>query len=97
MYVLPYKDSVGILEDRCRFLCGPGHGLPDVEVVKYPQAMENFGRKFGTRRHFGHVPKAPAMGGKDVAGGAEIGPFWSSAAARRACCVTRSSRMVIRA
>jgi len=72
VYVLPFKDSVGIPEDRCRFLCGPGRGLPDVEVVRYPEAMEKFGRKFGTHRHFGHVPKAPAMEGKDVAGGAEI-------------------------
>ena len=52
VYVLPYKDSVGRHEDECRFLSGPGHSLPDVEVVDYPQAMEKLGRKFGSHRHF---------------------------------------------
>ena len=102
VYVLPYKDSIGKHEDERRFLCGPGRGLPDVEVVDFPQAMEKFGRKFGSHRHFGHAPETPSFEAPDVAGGAETRKrvkrtFWSSAAARRACCVIRSSRTDTRA
>ena len=67
----PYKDSVGKAEDECQFLWMSECDVFDVEVVGYPQAIEVFGRDFGSHRHCGYVPEAPIVGAAKNACGAE--------------------------
>ena len=57
VYVLPYKDSVGKAEDDSRFVWMSSYDDSDTENAGYPQAVDAFGRDFGSHRHFGHVPK----------------------------------------